>query len=175
MKRICSVGSAAIIALVLSAPAPAAPKPGSELPPEYTVETGLVQSEVRPASKAEVARTAHTGAELAAISTSTACWQHHWRFDRGYSVYYRAVNQQTFWCSDWRVITYRSTTTWPDTGALCSVMWGPDSWRAGGGVGEWYVDVTSLGGFSCWVNWFDYRDWIQFTIRFTYYGSSYSV
>jgi hypothetical protein len=175
MKRICCVGSAAVLGLLLSASALAAPGAGDRLPPEYTVEHGLTQGEAVPATKEEVARTARTPAELAAIKGSTACWQHHWRFGRGHLVYYRAVNQQTFWCSDWRVITYRSTNTWPATGALCGVMWGPDSWRSGGGVGSWYVDVTSLGGFSCWVNWFDYRDWIQFTIRFTYYGSSYSV
>jgi hypothetical protein len=175
MKRICCLASAGAIALLPAATALATPGPGDRLPPEYTVEQGLTQTRVVPATKEEVARTARTPVELAAIKGSTACWQHHWRYARGSFVYHRAVNQQTFWCSDWRVITYRSTSTWPDTGQLCSTMWGPQSWVSGGGGGSWHVDVTSRGGFRCWVNWFDYHDWIQFTIRYTYYGSSYSV
>lgn len=175
MKRICCLGSVAMIALALSGSAPAAPAAGSGLPPEYTADDGLVEIEVKPVTKEDVARTAQTPAEVAAIKGSLSCWQVHARADRGHLVYYRAVNQLTFWCSDWRVITYRTTETWPDTGALCSVAWGPQSWRSGGGAGYWHVDVTSRGGFSCWIYRFEYRDWIEFTIRFTAYGSAYSV
>jgi hypothetical protein len=175
MKHIWLVGSAAIVALTLSAPALAKPKPSDPLPTDYTAERGLIQAGITPAPKVDVLKTATTEAEAQAVTSSTACWQHHWRYDRGYLAFHRAVNQLTFWCSNWSVITYRSTSTWPDTGFLCSVMWGPDSWRSGGGVGSWHVDVTSRGGFSCWLNYFEYRDWIQFTIRYTYYGSGYPV
>jgi hypothetical protein len=173
MRRMWLAAPAAMLALALSPQALAQTDKG--VPEEYTGERGLVLSTAIPVPKAEVAQTARTQAEIDAIGGSNACWQVHASYERGSLVYRRAVHQQTVWCSNWSVITYHSTETWPSTGSLCSVMWGPASWRSAGGVGAWHVDITSRGGFSCWVNWFDYRDWIQFTIRFTYYGSAWGV
>lgn len=176
MKRKLSLAPLVLATAVLAWPgaASAAPPPKSDY--EKWAKEGTLQLLAHgPVSKESVAATAPTTERTTILTDSSSCWSASWGHDRGYLMYRRAIYQRTYWCGNYSYVTYRSTSEWADTGFLCNPMWGPASWRSGGGVGTWHVDVTTRGGFSCWVNYFQYNDWLEMGIRYTAWGSTYGL
>ena len=126
-------------------------------------------------SKARAAQEFGVPASDVALAASSCYWATG-HVSRGLWPYSRAIYQQTNWCGNGSWITYRATNEWPDTGWACSPNWGPESWKSGGGVGYWNVDVTTRGGFTCNIYGLDWlTDYLQMTIRFTAWGSAYGI
>jgi hypothetical protein len=169
--RACLLVLAAALALAVAPSAVAAGPPARDraLPTDaevfgdatLTVKQRRVGGSEVPAKSAE---------ERLAVATATACWEMRWTYRKDGWWGYWQVWQQTYWCGNSSyAITYRSTQEGASSGGACAVNGGAQSWRTGGGVGSWYVDVQTQASFSCFVGWNNGSPW--FNIRYTAGGS----
>jgi hypothetical protein len=109
------------------------------------------------------------------IVAAAACWVITWKHGRGAWPYNRNVHQRTTWCGNGSKVTYRSSIDWPSHGPACYVEWGPRTYRVGGGVGTFYVDVKSDIGYGCTFVAFDLHDIVWMTIRYNANGNSRAI
>lgn len=163
MCKITATLIAALGALTLTGPALAAPS-GAQSDPRYAFagEPAPIES----------AASLPEQTTIAYEYCRTVTWKH----SKGIWPYYRAIFQQTRWCWNHRIVTYRSSTSWTDVNGVCRTSGGPWTWKTAGGVGYSYVDVRTEAEFACRTPWwFHLNDHLWMVLRYTAWGDTYVV
>jgi hypothetical protein len=155
MKR-CVVAVALLFAATLvSAPTALADE---ELPPEWTYDAGMDEGEA--AGEELVNHQIPGEGGSTCFSTTTTRSVGLWPANR-------ALHMYTIWCGSGGLITYRKSTVWTSTDAICWTSGGPTQSLTGGGAGWTWAEVQAWGQFSCHTPfWFDVHSTLVQRIRY---------
>ena len=167
--KVLVLALAVALALVAAPSALADKLPKGGLPSNEEIFSGgrfeVTQQQVE---KAQIP--ARSADERIAVAAASACWEIRYTYRKDGWWGYWQVWHQTYWCGGAPyVITYRSTQDGASSGGACAVTGGANSWRASGGVGQWYVDVQTQASFGCFVGWNNGSPW--FNVKYTAGGS----
>lgn len=79
---------------------------------------------------------------------------------------------RVYWCWDGYLVTsWRIDAVYPETDGLCSVNWGPEAWREGGGNGYTSVDVQARMVAQCQFGGTTLNETIWLVVRYGGDGS----
>lgn len=186
-----------VIALMLTASAPAADKPPRPPSQAEAKALRLFESggftrlaEQRSATLEEVVAFAAatedldrpaalervTGAassESFSTAASVTCAWAEWQNGRGFFPYRRWIVGQTYWCYYYGgAITYRASNTAARVDGVCSGS-NPRDWKVGGGAGYSWVVVHHEADFSCATPWwYSLNDTLWMEPAFNSYGGT---